>query len=169
MSHSIQPPAMQPTFRKEVAVGPEELMQRIRQRIKNPDLRGLVASAGYCVDLHIPPDQQRFWSPHLNVHISSRPGGSELLGRFSPRPEIWTMFMAIYFVAAFFVFVAAIYGYVQWFLGEVPWALVVIPILALVIALLHIASLAGQRLSSDQMAMLRDRFDALLSSALQDS
>jgi hypothetical protein len=162
MSGSIKPLTMQPTFTMDVPLRADEAMSRIRKAIQSPELRGHVASAGHCVDFQVAPGEQRFWSPHLNVQVSELESGSQLFCRFSPRPEVWTMFVALYFMAAFVICCAAIYGYVQWFLGHRPWSLVVIPIAALVIVSLHAASLIGQRLSSDQMVDLRQRLDRTL-------
>jgi hypothetical protein len=167
VSGSIKPLTMQPTFTVDVPLGADEAMSRIRKAIQSPEIRAHVASAGHCVDFQVAPKEQRFWSPHLNVQVSdldagSLDAGSQLFCRFSPRPEVWTMFMALYFGAAFIICCAAIYGYVQWFLGDHPWSLIVIPIAALLILALHAASLIGQRLSSDQMADLRQRLDRTL-------
>ena len=68
----------------------------------------------------------------------------------------------IYFMAAFVIFTASVYAVVQAMLGETPWSLVVIPIAVVIIVGLHIASLIGQRLSSDQMEVLKARFDETL-------
>ena len=162
MSGSIQPLTMQPTFTLDVPLRSDEAMSRIRRAIQTPELNEHVASAGHCVDFQVAPAEQRFWSPHLNVQISDLESGSQLYCRFSPRPEVWTLFMAFYFMAAFIMCCAAIYGYVQWFLGQTPWSLVLIPICALIIVSLHAASLIGQRLSSDQMVQLRRRLDRTL-------
>ena len=163
----MKPLQMQPTFTMDVPLRAGDLMPRIRRAINSPELRDHVVSAGHCLDLHVESEEQRFWSPHLNVQVSDADEGSELFCRFSPRPEVWTMFMFFYFVATFLICSAAIYGYVQWFLGSWPWSLVLIPISLLVIGLLHAASLIGQRLSSDQMETLRHRLDQTIERALK--
>ena len=155
---------VQPAFTMETPLPSSELMSRIRRTIKELELRDL-GTAGACVDLRVPADERRFWSPHLNVQASDNGSGSQLFCRFSPRPEIWTMFMAIYLVTACVIFAAAIYGYVQWFLGDTPWALVLIPIGVMLILALHVASLIGQGWSSDQMDQLRGRLDELIKRA----
>jgi hypothetical protein len=160
---------MQPTFTLEVPLHHGELMRRVRRAIASTELREHVATAGDCIDFAVDSAERRFWSPHLNVQVSEVEGGSELFCRFSPRPDVWTLVMLIYFIATFFVTAAAIYGYVQWFLGHPPWSLALIPTLAVVIVSLHAASLIGQRLSSDQMEELRRRLDQTLATALADT
>lgn len=160
---------MQPTFRMNVPLPIEQAMIRLRNAIKNPELNEYVVSAGQCVDYKVEKSDRRFWSPHLSVQLHEVDSGSELVCRFSPRPEIWTMFMAMYFVATILIFAAMIYGYVQWFLGGSPWALVVVPVNLVVIAGLHGASLVGQGLSADQMHLLRSRLDRTLELAFGES
>ena len=124
----MKPFTMQPTFTEDVPLHADEVMTRIRKAIQQPDLRGHIDAAGYVVDFKVDPAKRRFWSPHLNVQVNELESGSQLYCRFAPRPEVWTMFMFIYFLAAFLASAAAIYGYVQWFMGDWPWALVIIPI-----------------------------------------
>lgn len=157
---------IQPTFTQEVPLHANEVVARIRQVIRSTEIGKHVDSAGYVVDFKVDPAQRRFWSPHLNVQVNQMESGSQLFCRFSPRPEVWTMFMFFYFIAAFVACAAAIYGYVQWFLDEPPWSLVIIPIATVTIVALHGASLFGQSLSSDQMEELRQRFDQTLQQAL---
>ena len=152
----------QPAFTLDNPLSTEELMPRIRKTIKETGNRNLIGSAGACVDLKVPPEERRFWSPHLNVQASDVDQGSQLYCRFSPRPEIWTMFMAIYLVITCLIFAASIWGYVQWFLGQTPWALLFIPFGLVGILGLHVVSLVGQGLSADQMDQLRARLDDLL-------
>jgi len=156
---------MQPTFTIVLPADGDEAMRRIRSAIDTPSLHGLAQSAGRCIDYRIAAEDRRFWSPHLSVQVSDGESGSELLGRFSPRPEIWTMFMGIYCVAAVTAFGAVIYGYVQWAMGQTPWALLGVPIGIGVIVVLHIASVIGQNLSADQMTLLRCRLDQTLAVA----
>ncbi|MCA9240066.1 MAG: hypothetical protein KDA37_07700 [Planctomycetales bacterium] len=146
----------------------DEALAKLRRAIASPELKPHAKSAGRCLDFKIECSEKRFWSPHLSVQLSEADAGAEVFGRYSPRPEIWTMVMAIYFAAAFCIITAALFGYAQWSLGMRPWALVAIPIGASVIVGLHAASLIGQRLSADQMRLLRSRFDRAMELAFCD-
>lgn len=156
---------MQPAFSVDVSEDAERVKERMKAALSQVDFREHVAMAGSCVDFKVDPMERRFWSPHLSVQIHPEPGGAHIHARFSPRPEIWTMFMAVYAVMGIVAFGAAIYAYVQWFLGSPPWALVVIPVCLFMIVMLHIASLIGQNLSADQMLTLRDRFDRVIAAS----
>lgn len=160
---------LQPTFTMELAQSPEDVMSRVRAVLREDSLEddvSEIASAGQCIDVKVPREQQRFWSPHLNAHVSDHPMGTEVYCRFSPRPEIWTAVMAVYFVATFFICCAAIYGYVQWAMKSTPWALAFIPVGVLMIVGLHTVSLIGQKLSEDQMLHLKARLEQVVTKAL---
>ncbi|TWU47467.1 hypothetical protein Poly51_52670 [Rubripirellula tenax] len=156
---------LQPSFTIDTSMPAKSVIERMRLAFKSPELQGMAVAASMCVDYKIEQQHRRFWSPHLSVQVSDTEAGSRLHCRFAPRPEIWTMFMAIYFVVLILMFAASIYGYVQWWMGDTPWTLVAIPIGAATIAGLHVASLVGQNLSTDQMILLRDRLERTLTVA----
>ena len=156
---------MQPTFRLEVPGPRDQALTRLRAALRQGDLGRHADAAGACLDFRVPPDRRRTWSPHLSVQLSEEEGRVELFGRFSPRPEVWTFVMMLYFGAAFLAFVGAVWGASQLTLGATPWAFLAAPVGVAGILLLHLVSMAGQRLSADQMVDLRDRLDAVLNAA----
>ena len=154
--------SMQPTFRLDLSNRSADVIAQLRSALNTPTLKGNTVAAGNCIDFKIDERERRFWSPHLSVQISDTETGSQLFGRYSPRPEIWTMFMAIYAVTIIVIFGALIFGYVQWTLGTMPWALVIAPLGLLLLIGLHVSSLVGQSFSSDQMHQLRERLELAL-------
>ncbi len=158
MTNQLQ---MQPTFRVDLPWEMDDAKNRLRRAIRTESLSQHANAAGSVIDFQIEPDQKRFWSPHLSVQLnaSDLPQYTEAHCRFSPRPEIWTMVMAIYMVASCCLFGSGIYGFVQWAMGNPPWALVVAPISVLAILCLHVASMIGQGWSHDQMRLLRSRWE----------
>lgn len=161
MTNQLQ---MQPTFRVELPWDVDEAKSRLRRAIGSEELSRHASAAGSVIDYQIESSAKRFWSPHLSVQLNrlDAPQCSEAFCRFSPRPEIWTMVMAIYMVASCCFFGALIFGFVQWTMGHSPWSLAVVPVSILVIASLHIASMVGQGWSHDQMHLLRSRWDRTL-------
>jgi hypothetical protein len=159
---------MRPTFRIQIAGPLEDAIKRLRVAMTRGDLGRHADAAGSCLDFRIAPAERRFWSPHLSIQLSSTDQGVELFGRFSPRPEVWTFVMMLYFGAAFVAIGGGLYGCAQTMLGDTPWALGAIPASLAAMLGLHLVSLAGQRLSQDQMANLRDRLDRVLAEALEE-
>ena len=168
MSNQLQ---MQPTFRVELPWEIEEAKKRIRSAIASGELSDHADSAGRVIDYKIESSEQRFWSPHLSVQLNrlDEAPSTEAFCRFSPRPEIWTMVMAIYMAAACCLFGSLIFGFVQWMMGNPPWSLLVAPISILMISGLHVASLVGQGWSRDQMHVLRSRWDRTVEIASRDT
>ncbi|TWU41253.1 hypothetical protein Q31b_26920 [Novipirellula aureliae] len=160
---------MQPVFTLELPIGAEAVIRTIRERIRSSDSLRFAKAAGHCAEFSVDPKEKRFWSPHLSVTLSDTEQGSQLYGRFSPRPEIWTFFMFIYFFMACLIFGGGVLGYCQWFMEQTPWALVLIPVSFIVIALLHLASLVGQSLSHDQMEALRRQLDQSIENVADNS
>lgn len=157
---------MQPTFRLVVPGGADEVVGKLRQAIAQPDFVGHADSAGRCFDFRVDSSEQRIWSPHLSVQASDLDGETELYGRFSPRPEIWTMFMMVYFSVATIVIGGLVFGAAQWTLGWSVWGFVVAALGIVLLALLHVASSVGQSLGADQMRMLHKQFDQVRETAL---
>ena len=172
MSNQLQ---MQPTFRVELPWEIEEAKNRLRRPIGSGELSAHASAAGSVIDFQIEPSEKRFWSPHLSIQLnrldepqSTEHQSTEAFCRFSPRPEIWTMVMAIYMVASCCFFGALIFGFVQWSMGNTPWSLAVVPVAIVTVAGLHLASLVGQGWSRDQMQVLRSRWDRTLEIAQGD-
>lgn len=161
MTNQLQ---MQPTFRVELPWDIDEAKRRLRQAIASEELSRHAESAGWVIDYQIESSEKRFWSPHLSIQLNriDDSQSTEAFCRFSPRPEIWTMVMAIYMVAACCFFGALIFGFVQWTMGNPPWSLIVVPMAMSVIAGLHVASLVGQGWSRDQMEVLKSRWERTL-------
>lgn len=157
-----QPTRMRPRFTVELPSSADELMQCIESTLEDDNLGCRGTSARRCAELFVDESERRLWSPHLSIQVQEVPQGSVLSCRYSPRPELWTFIMFVYFLMAFVVLFGSAFGYVQWLLGYTPWGLLAVPTGVSVIGLLHVASVVGQRLSSDQMALLRDRLDTIL-------
>ncbi len=164
------PLQMQPTFRVELPWEMDEAKRRIRRAIASDELVEHAETAGWVIDYKVELAARRFWSPHLSIqlHRIEESELTEAYCRFSPRPEIWTMVMAVYLVAACCLFGALIFGFVQWMMDNTPWALLAVPAAIGVIVTLHIASLIGQGWSRDQMHLLRTRWERTLEIAEQE-
>jgi len=148
-----------------LALPPEEAAGRLKRVISSGAVEGPADAAGSCVALRVAPDEQRLWSPHLTAQLYPVEAGSELVARFTPRPEVWTLLMMVYFGCAFVATCGAVYGCVQWLLRATPWALSLVPIGLAAIAALHVVSLIGQSLSGSQMHDLRARLEQIVDRA----
>ena len=115
-------------------------------------------------ELLVDRNEGRLWSPRLSVRLEDSPTGSVLRCRFSPRPDVWTGFMFVYFLLVFLVVFGATLGYVQQVSNETAWDFWAIPVGLAFIACIHLASYVGQRLAVAQMRELKERLDSVLAS-----
>ena len=154
---------MRPKFSIQLPIPADEAILRIREGLDTPELRDSTMIAGRHAEFLVDEPQRRVWSPRLTVRIDDAPGGSTLRGRFSPRPDVWTGFMFVYFLVVFVIIFGATLGYVQQASDQTPWGYWAVPAGLLVIAGIHVASYLGQRLGADQMGELRGRLESVLS------
>ncbi|PNY38675.1 hypothetical protein C2E31_01805 [Rhodopirellula baltica] len=149
----------------------DESKRRIRAVVRDTEMSPHAETAGTVIDYKVATAEQRIWSPHLSIQLNpgDTPESTEAFGRFSPRPEIWTLVMAVYLASACTLFGAMIYGLVQWMMKNPPWALLVIPVSLGTIVGLHLASLIGQSWSHDQMEVLKARWERTIELAEQIS
>lgn len=154
---------MRPKFILELPLPADEAILRIREGLDTPELRDSTMIAGRHAEFLVDGPQRRVWSPRLTVRIDDAPGGSTLRGRFSPRPDVWTGFMFVYFLVVFVIIFGATLGYVQQASDLTAWGYWAVPIGLLIVAGIHIASYVGQRLGADQMGELRGRLESVLS------
>lgn len=154
---------MRPKFSLELPVPADEAIIRIRRGLNTPELRGSGSSTGRTAEILVDRSERRVWSPRLTVRVEDAPDGSTLRGRFSPRPDVWTGFMFVYFLVVFLIVFGATFGYVQQVSDQTPWGYWVVPVGLLIIAGIHVASYVGQRLGANQMYELRQRLESVLS------
>lgn len=158
----LDPTRLRPRFTLDLPVPADEAILRIRQGIEALESSGSTMSAGRYAEFLVDASEIRVWSPRLTVRIDDSPGGSTLNGRFSPRPDVWTGFMFVYFLVVFLIIFGATFGYVQQASDESPWGYWAVPAGLVVIAGIHAAGYAGQRLGENQMRGLRGRLESVL-------
>ena len=146
---------MRPTFLLRAPLTTAQLMHCIREHITDSSLDYDCQFATHHVIVSLRPAKRHFWSPWMNLEIREIGDGSEVFGRFSPHPSIWTAIMFSYLAIATVCFFAIMFGVSQQLAGQTPWAYLVIPIGLLISVGLWIASKAGQRLAFDEMQQMR--------------
>ena len=150
---------MRPRFRLPVPMSPDQVIERVEQRLKHPDCpcRGAVAGSHQVIELNVLDRERNFWSPSLSVTVAGTTDetGSVVHGLVGPNPNLWTLFAMAYMGLLTLLMFVGIFGVVQWGLGLYPWGLLGAPVLIAVMGLMHVSSRIGQRLAAPQTAMLR--------------
>jgi uncharacterized integral membrane protein len=157
---------MRPRFELQLPVTREAWRDALRSELENDpeSLRGQVFRKHAVVEIR--DGERTFWSPYLNLEVEDEPDGSVIRGRFSPHPNVWTMFMAVYILLAIIALGGLSYGMVQYTLGESPWSLLVAPAAVALFGFVYGATLIGQGLGAEQMYMMRSLIDRTCVAAL---
>ena len=110
----VEGPDLRPTFRVPLEYPRDVAIERIRERlVARPELHGRWQGKGRWAEIDVPTDRRKIWSPHLSLRVDKAKEGSELFGRFAPRPQVWTFFMFVYGAVAFLAILGAVLGYAQ--------------------------------------------------------
>ena len=157
---------MRPRFEFQLPVTPETWLDALRSALQNDaeSLRGQVFRKHAVVEMR--STDRTFWSPYLNLEVEDEPDGSVIRGRFSPHPNVWTMFMAVYILLAIVALGGLSYGMVQYTLGQSPWSLLVAPAAVALFGFVYGATLIGQGLGAEQMYTMRSLIDRACVDAL---
>jgi uncharacterized integral membrane protein len=157
---------MRPRFEFQLPVERERWLSALGELLQNDagSLRGQVFRKHAVVEVR--HGERTFWSPYLNLEVEDEPDGSAIRGRFSPHPNVWTMFMAVYILLAIAALGGLSYGIVQYTLGQSPWALLVVPVAVALFGFVYGATLIGQGLGAEQMYKMRSLIDRACVDAL---
>lgn len=156
--------ALEPTFQIEIPSDKSAAVLRFQEAMeRRADARLYIAHGEYA-EFHLEPEMHRLWSPHLSIYFieGKEPDGCCLVGRFAPRPNLWTLIWIFYLTFFCAIFFASIFASAQWLIGEFPWGGAIVVATAVLYAGLWIASQIGQSLCGDQMDLLRERLQKVL-------
>ncbi|MFT3784552.1 MAG: hypothetical protein QM770_00110 [Tepidisphaeraceae bacterium] len=117
---------------------------------------------GTFVWVAMPAGQQKFFSPWLQLCIQSTDTGTQLFGRFSPKPEVWTAFALAYLFLSCVTFFSGMLGLVLLNLGDTPWPLWITACSVIGIIAMYVASQTGKTLADEQMDAIRSAVDHAL-------
>ena len=150
-----RPPRMRPQF--EIPVGDRGplVFARIREQLEAPgaELYGHVRTSFAFV--RFPEKQRSLLSPHLELELRAGEDGPVLHGRFSPRPNVWTGFMGLFFLLGMLGLGGLMYGLAQLTVDGPIWMMWSAPVSLALIAFIYGAAFIGQGLSNDEMFELR--------------
>lgn len=171
--------SIRPTFQIPIASSKSEAVERFGTAMCRQSPSSLYLAHGEYCEFHLEEHLHRLWSPHLSVYFidsdraqshatsTNLDGASTskqciLIGRFAPRPNLWTLIWIFYLALFCSIFFATLLGGSQWMIGHFPWGWVIAIATALLYASLWIASQIGQSLCHDQMDLLRNRLSSVL-------
>lgn len=152
----MQIPPMRPTFEIEFPIEPDSAILRLSTLLDDADYPISGRIAGNHLMLVIPPKDRHFWSPWLNIEVHPSESGSQVQGRFSPNPSVWTGYMLTYIALATLIFFSIMFAIAQWMMNTPPNVLKLVPIFVVIAIVMYWSSLIGQKIAQQQMHTLYD-------------
>ena len=155
-------PRMRPTFQLRLGPDGADVLERLRASLAANDTRlvGQVITGHAMIKLH--RDHRSLLSPVLNLELAEHDGATFLRGRFSPQPNVWTGFMALYGVLSLVGVAGLMYGFAQMIVDQTPWPMLAAPVCAILIAFVYGAAFIGQGLTVADMWEMRRFVDELV-------
>lgn len=147
---------IRPHHQEELPYSVEETLERIKKGLKEEGETITGTIVGNHVTLRLPKEEQKFWTPELNLDFEPDGEGTYLRGLCGPRPSVWLMFVFFYFVLGSAIVIIFIIGYSQKNLGLSAGILWLLPILFGMIIAIYLTARAGQKLSRNDMVKLRE-------------
>lgn len=160
---------LRPTFEHVVrGVTPEEAVARLAAALGERESGLPHRRAGRHFMVWLPEARRHTWSPWLHLdcnEVAGEPRATELFGRFSPAPSLWTGVMLTYLALATVAAGGGLFGYSQWLVGESPWGLWLVAGALVAAFLILLSSRAGQTLARAQMSELVEAVELALPDA----
>lgn len=94
---------MRPTFETQVPHPKGALVRRIQEELRKPPWNSTSLVFDDYAELHMPPSELRYWSPHLSLSFDGDETHTRILGRFAPRQEVWTLIWIVWIAIVFII------------------------------------------------------------------
>jgi hypothetical protein len=143
-------------FKKLSDEKPDELVKKFEQMLEAEKEHIVGRINRHHIAIRIPENKRHFWSPQLSVNLEETEEATEIRGLYGPKPDIWLMYMFIYFFLGFITMVVTVVGLSRHNLGLSSYILWAIPVVLGGVLALWISSQAGQRLGKDETNLIHD-------------
>lgn len=146
---------LRPRFKIDLESDPEIALSAFEQAKKDTS-EFVITRVDNHVFIRLPKDKQHFWSPQLDLEISSFETGKTVLrGLFGPKPAVWTMFMFLHFIVGTIFIGAVVWVYSKASLGEpITVQITILVLLVIVWFVLYFAGRMGKSAGRDEMKVL---------------
>jgi hypothetical protein len=170
------PLKLRPRFTLDVDVPPEVVEMHLFDGLVRPDLELSCTPAQTAESDHpaeeakiviaFRPQFRQLWSPWLTLHLvpsgtESRPR-TQVIGRYSPHPTLWTAMSAAYLALAIVGFFSTVTAYSEWTHDEPLSGIGGAILCAFGAFSLWASAQMGKHLASGQMGELQSRIEAVL-------
>ena len=141
---------IRPRFKKQSPNDIDSLLQGLQGLLDaNTTITGRIVH--HHATIKIPPTEQHFWSPQLTLNFETQEDKTIIRGLYGPNPNVWLLFMFLYFFMGFVALVLLVIGISRLNLGLTAYILWAVPFVLGGIFVLWFAGKAGRKLGHDQM------------------
>ncbi len=135
------------------------VLDRLETMITAPPIGLQGKMHGHHIVLDVTDERAHYWSPQVNFRVEpdkDHPEQCIVAGLIGPRPNVWTLFMFIYFSVGTIGFFIGSYGISLAMLGSYSNFLLAFPIAIFFMLSAFLTSKKGERLASDQTEDLKN-------------
>lgn len=146
----------------------EVLLDRLKELVSvdRDELTGKIVH--HHATFQVPEEQRHFWSPQLSLSLEETESGTRIRGLYGPAPNVWLMFMFIYFFLGFATLVTLIIGLSRYNLGLSYYILWLVPFLVGGFVVLWLSGKAGKKIGHDQIYQIHNVIKPLILSQAED-
>ncbi len=147
---------IRPRFKKQSTDSIEVLLTDLQSLFdtKQNEIEGSIVH--HHATVKIPHDQLHFWSPQLSLSFEASEGKTLIRGLYGPNPNVWLLFMFLYFFMGFVALVLLVIGISRLNLGLTAYILWAVPFVLGGIFVLWFSGKTGKKLGHDQMYQIHD-------------
>jgi hypothetical protein len=156
---------LKPSFEYRFDGSQAELESTFSDAIGRPDASCIGGIREGFLELSTNARHPPFWAPQLRATVRQHDSHTLIEGRFAPKPETWTLFVAVYAAVIFSTGVGAVFGFSQYSLGHDAWALWSLPLGAVSISCVWLGARLGQSLGAEDMETITNFVKESLSDA----
>lgn len=152
---------VRPRFKFTVPYEHKGLVTHLKTKFKSKTHPFPTKVVGNYFVLDVPIKDAHFWSPRVSFEIEedeNDPNKSCVRGLIGPKPNVWTMFVFIYFAIGILGLFASIYGFSKQSLGETSLFVWGLPVALLLMSTAYFMSKTGEKLGTSQIEMLKTFF-----------
>jgi hypothetical protein len=142
---------IRPRFKKETPESIHVLLEKLDQLFS--DEKGAIDGSivHHHVSVKIPKESQHFWSPQLSLSFEKVETGTRIRGLYGPSPNVWLMFMFLYFFMGFVAMLVLVVGISRLNLGLTAYILWAVPFVLGGIFVLWFTGKAGRKLGQEEI------------------
>jgi hypothetical protein len=147
---------IRPRFKLIVKESPTEILDKIKNGISVEGSGVTGWTADRSAHVQTIEKERHIWSPQLTIYAEQIEDSTELRCVIGPNSTLWTTILFFYAVIGMGALLGLLWGLSQLTLGQAPQAFWLIAIAVVLTGLVFFMAKVGQKLSSDQMIILRD-------------